>query len=141
MFNARNTPALANAKQQYNGKIYQRLLQLMNDAPTELEGYSQCFEYLKRSLRTSAHGRLADEWGQIDWDKETVQTIDGAWAIKQALNHTIRFSECPAADGWWTPQMLVECAIEDGVLEVSFDADFLRCVDIAQNLLPEPSNW
>ena len=63
---AANQPQLKAAKTTYNAAIYKRLVELMNAAADDEAGCDACFHYLKRFLRTSAHGRLADEWGVVD---------------------------------------------------------------------------
>lgn len=66
-----------------------------------------------------------------------VQTADGSASIKQALTQSIEY--CDDCSQTIEPVELVETAIDIGLLEISFDRDFLRCVDIAQDILNP--NW
>ena len=67
-----------------------------------------------------------------------VQTADGSASIKKALIESIEY--CDDTSGTIEPVELVETAIEMGLLEITYDADFLRCVDMAQDLL-NPETW
>lgn len=61
---ARNSKRLSMAKREWNGKIYKRLVGIMNadtDA-TDHERRTECFEYLKTFLTHECHSRLAEEW-------------------------------------------------------------------------------
>lgn len=62
-----------------------------------------------------------------------VQTADGSASIKQALKESIEY--CDDCSQTIEPVELVETAIDMGLLEISFDRDYLRCVDIAQDIL------
>jgi len=62
-----------------------------------------------------------------------VQTADGTASIKQALIESVEY--CDDTSMTIEPVDLVETAIETGLLEITYDADFLRCVDIAQDIL------
>ena len=62
-----------------------------------------------------------------------VQTADGSASIKKALTESIEY--CDDCSLTIEPVELVETAIEMGLLEITFDRDFLRCVDIAQDVL------
>ena len=57
-----------------------------------------------------------------------IQTSEGTAAILQIL--TVTMEEMDE----WTPEVLVNAAIDRGYLEISFDRDYLRAIDLAQGL-------
>ena len=61
----------------------------------------------------------------------TVQSNEPVAAIVLALSEAIKTISLEDFE----PYELVEEAIESGVLEIANDLDFLRCVDIAQDLI------
>ena len=61
-------------------------------------------------------------------NQRTIQTSEGTRAVLQALTETAKTLDD------WTPIELVEAAIEEGILEITWDSDFLRTVDLAQDM-------
>ena len=59
----------------------------------------------------------------------TIQTSEGTQQIIRALMYMAE-----EMHNEWTPQELGDAAIENGFLEISFDRDYLRCIDKAQDL-------
>ena len=60
-----------------------------------------------------------------------IQTSAGREAIEKALIYTMR----DLNEGEYCESELVETAIEDGIIEISFDADYLRVNDIASDVM------
>ena len=104
-----------------------RLIVRWDDSPSVTQG---------RTI--SYHSRYGNSvWMSDVTDASTqpriVQTADGTASINAALQEAIQY--CDDTSMTIEPVELVETAIETGLLEVTYDRDFLRCVDLAQDIL------